>query len=244
MKQHRFGTKADAAAQRGWLPLQPDMATVRAQAYAEGTAHGEAQAREAVWQAAFEAGRAEGEQAAQTHCRASYAAQLRDELDAIARPVAALQAACDQARARLAAGALAVMTDVTSRAVQAVVQRELHTAGPDIDRVVHRLISQLGAGGSVTVYMNPEDAQALCARVGVEPPGAGWQIVSDVALPRGESRVDVDGLWYDAGCESREAAVREITREQLSKWVDLSIAGTAGTTGIAGDEPIVVVSSR
>ncbi|AJC21360.1 FliH/SctL family protein [Pandoraea pulmonicola] len=235
MRPHRFGTKADAAAQRGWLPVQPDMAAVRAQAYAEGMAHGEAQAREAVWQAAFDAGRAEGEQAVEMRLRASYAERLRDELDAIAQPLAALQTACNEVRARLAAGALEVMTDVTSRAVKAVVQRELHTAAPDIASIVHHLITQLGASGGVTVYVSPEDAQTLAARVGAEASGAEWQIVADASLPRGESRVDVDGLWYDAGCESREAAVWEVIRRQLNEWVDASIASS---------EPIVVQVPR
>ncbi|WP_287497633.1 FliH/SctL family protein [Pandoraea sp. CB10b_02] len=226
MKPHRFGTKADAAAQRGWLPVQPDMATVRAQAYAEGVAHGEAQARETVWQAAFDAGLAEGEQAAETRLRASYAARLREELDAIAQPLAALQAACDEVRARLAAGALDAMTEATSRAVKTVVQRELQTAAPEIANVVRHLVGQLGADGDVTVYVSPEDARALAARVGAQAPGAAWRIVADASLPRGESRVDVGGLWYDAGCESRESAVREVVRRRLGEWVDASIAGT------------------
>lgn len=233
MKPHRFGTKSDVAAQRGWLPVQPDLDTLRAQAYAQGIADGTANTRQAVWQEAFDAGRVDGEQAAEARLQASHAAQLRDELDAMRLPLAALQAAREQVHARLASGAVDVLSDVASRAVRAIVQRELHAAPADIAGIVQRLLTQLGANDdAVTVHVSPDDAQALCARVGSAPPQAegarpGWRIVADPSLVRGDSRVDVDGLWYDAGCEGREAATQEITRRRLGEWVEASTSALA-----------------
>ncbi|WP_301234716.1 FliH/SctL family protein [Pandoraea cepalis] len=224
MKPHRFGTKSDAAAQRGWVPVPPDLETLRAQAYSQGLAHGAAQSRSAVWQEAFDAGRADGEQAAEARLRALYAARLRDELDAISRPLAALQAAREQVHARLAAGALEVIGDVATRAVQAIVQRELHTAPADIAGIVQRLLAQLGAtGNGVTVYVSPDDAQALAARIGDDGAPPGWRIVADPSLARGDGRVDVDGLWYDAGCDARQTAAQAAVKRRLADWVDACV---------------------
>ena len=221
MKPHRFGTTSDAAAQRGWVPVPPDLDTLRAQAYSQGLADGAAQVRRAVWKEAFDAGRADGEQAAEARLQALYAARLRDELDAIALPLAALRAAREQVHARLAAGALDVIGDVATRAVQAIVQRELHTAPADIAGIVQRLLAQLGAtGNGVTVYVSPDDAQALVARVGGNDDTPGWRIVADPSLARGDGRVDVDGLWYDAGCDARQAAAQEAVTQRLADWVD------------------------
>ena len=226
MKPHRFGTKSDAAAQRGWLPVQPDLDTLRAQAYAQGMADGAENTRQAVWQEAFDAGRVHGEQAAEARLQTSYADRMRAELETMTLPLAALQTAREQVHARLAASAIDILSDVTSRAVRAIVQRELHTAPADIAGTVQRFLAQLGASDDgVTVYVSPDDAQALCKRVGDVPPHAegarpAWRIVADPSLMRGESRVDVDGLWYDAGCEGREAAAQAIARQRLSEWVD------------------------
>ncbi|VVE21366.1 FliH/SctL family protein [Pandoraea soli] len=221
MKPHRFGTTSDAAAQRGWVPVTPDLDALRAQAYSQGVTHGAAQARRAVWQEAFDAGRADGEQAAEARLQALYAARLRDELDAISLPLAALRAAREQVHARLASGALDVISDVATRAVQAIVQRELHTAPADITGIVQRLLAQLGASGEgVTVYVSPDDAQALVARVGGNDDAPGWRIVADPSLARGDGRLDVDGLWYDAGCDARQAAAQEAVTQRLADWVD------------------------
>ncbi|VVD71213.1 flagellar assembly protein H [Pandoraea horticolens] len=233
MKPHRFGTKSDVAAQRGWLPVQPDLETLRAQAYAQGMADGAANTRPGGWQEAFDAGRADGEQAAEARLQASYAERLRDELDAMELPLAALQAAREQVHARLAAGAVDVLSDVASRAVRAVVQRELHTAPADIAGIVQRLLTQFGAGDdAVTVHVSPADAQVLCARVGSTSAHAddtrpGWRIVADPSLVRGDCRVDVDGLWYDAGCDGREAAAQTIARKRLSEWVEACVQASA-----------------
>ncbi|VVE10016.1 flagellar assembly protein H [Pandoraea eparura] len=230
MKPHRFGTQSDAAAQRGWVPVTPDLDTLRAQAYSQGVARGAAQARHAVWQEAFDAGRAHGEHAAEARTQVLYAARLRDELDAIAQPLAALQAAREQVHARLAAGALDVVCDVTTRAVQAILQRELNTAPADIAGIVQRLLAQLSTSDHrVTVYVGPDDAQALATRIGgdivdgsprADGERAGWRIVADPSLGRGACRVDADGLWYDAGCDGRQAATHDIVRRRLSDWVD------------------------
>jgi flagellar assembly protein FliH len=228
MKPHRFGTKSDVAAKRGWLPVQPDLDTLRAQAYSQGVADGTANTRQAVWDEAFAAGCAHGEQVAEARLQALHAARLREEIDAMTLPLAALQAARDQVHARLAAGAVDVLSEVASRAVRAILQRELHAAPADIAGIVQRLLAQLGARDDVvTVYVSPEDAQALAKRMGdVLPPAdgirPGWRIVADASLVRGDSRVDVDGLWYDAGCEGREAATRAITRRRLGEWVAAS----------------------
>ncbi|QBC30820.1 FliH/SctL family protein [Pandoraea sp. XY-2] len=230
MKPHRFGTKSDAAAQRGWVPVQPDLETLRAQAYSLGVAHGAAQSRRAVWQEAFDAGRADGEQAAEARLQAFYAARLRDELEVIALPLAALQAAREQVHARLAAGALDVVSEVATRAVQAIVQRELDTAPADIAGIVQRLLAQLGASDHrVTVYVSPDDANVLATRIGgdiADTPShtdgdrPGWRIVADPSLGRGACRVDADGLWYDAGCDGRQAATHDVVRRRLADWVD------------------------
>lgn len=224
MKPHRFGTKSDAAAQRGWVPVPPDLETLRAQAYSQGLAHGAAQSRRAVWQEAFDAGRADGEQAAEARLQALYAARLREELDAISLPLAALRTAREQVHARLAAGALDVISDVATRAVQAIVQRELHTAPADIAGIVQRLLVQLGASGEgVTVYVSPDDAHALAARIGDDGAPPGWRIVADPSLARGNGRVDVDGLWYDAGCDGRQTAAQEAVKRRLADWVDACV---------------------
>ncbi|WP_374625804.1 FliH/SctL family protein [Pandoraea sp.] len=229
MKPHRFGTKSDVAAQRGWVPVQPDLDTLRAQAFSQGVAHGAAQAHDAVWQEAFDAGRTAGEQAAEARLQASYAARLREELDAVTLPLAALHAAREQVHARLAANAIDLLSEVAASAVQTIVQRELHAAPADIAGVVQRVLSQLGANDeAVTVYVSPDDAQAITARIGDAPSHADghnpvWRIVADPSLVRGESRVDVDGLWYDAGCDSRQAAVQAVMRERLAAWVEASV---------------------
>jgi flagellar assembly protein FliH len=233
MKPHRFGTKSDVAAQRGWLPVQPDLDTLRAQAYSQGVADGTANTRQAVWQEAFDAGRADGEHAAQARLQALHDARLREEIDAMMLPLAALQAARDQIHARLAAGAVDVLSEVASRAVRAILQRELHAAPADIAGIVQGLLTQLGASDdAVTVHVSPDDAQALAKRMGDALPPAdgirpGWRIVADPSLVRGDSRVDVDGLWYDAGCEGREAATQAITRRRLGEWVAASTQAQA-----------------
>ncbi|AVF39737.1 hypothetical protein AL486_08485 [Pandoraea apista] len=233
MKPHRFGTKSDIAAQRGWLPVHPDLDTLRAQAYAQGMADGAANTREVVWQEAFDAGRVHGEQAAEARLQTSHAEHLRDELEALKLPLEALHAAREQVHSRLAAAAVDVLSDVASRAVRAIVQRELHTAPADIESIVARLLAQLGGrDDAVTVYVSPADARALCARVGsasahADGPCPGWRIEADPSLVRGDCRVDVDGLWYDAGCEGREAAAQAIARRHLSEWGEATRAACA-----------------
>lgn len=228
MKPHRFGTKSDIAAQRGWLPVQPDLDTLRAQAYAQGMTDGAANTRELVWREAFDAGRADGEQAAQARLQALHAERMHDEQEAMRLPLAALQVAREQVHARLAAAAVDVLSDVATRAVSAIVQRELHTAPADIAGIVARLLAQVGGSDdAVTVHVSPEDARALSERVGSESVHAhgarpGWRIAADPSLVRGDCRVDVDGLWYDAGCEGREAAAQTIIHRRLSEWVEAS----------------------
>ncbi len=146
-------------------------------------------------EAGYAAGLAEGRAAAREALH-EQAVLLEGILRAAARPLDALDDATEQELARLAL--------VIARQV---IGQELKTSPALVARTVRQAALALpSAARTVRVYLHPDDLMLLRE---LEASEADWQLVADVALQRGDCRVETDTSRLDARVETRLAAVAE-----------------------------------
>src|SRR5690606_31952592 len=90
------------------------------------------------------------------------------------------------------------------RVARAVVRRELRTDPSQIIAVVRDTVALLPtATRGPRVMLHPEDARLVRERVVPSGPEAGWSIVDDPVLARGDCRVQTDYAQVDARVETR-----------------------------------------
>lgn len=146
-------------------------------------------------EAGYAAGLAEGRAAARDELR-EQVALLEGILRAAARPLDALDDATEQELARLAL--------VIARQV---IAHELKTSPDLVARTVRQAALALPAAArAVRVYLHPDDLALLRELDAAEP---DWQLVADLALQRGDCRLESDTSRLDARVETRLAAVAE-----------------------------------
>lgn len=120
-------------------------------------------------------------------CRA-----LQSAIDALARPLAQLD---DQVHAQIALLAM--------RIARSVVRRELRTDPTQVVGIVRDTISLLPAATrGPRVLLHPEDAALVRERIATGP-DAGWSLIEDPTLSRGDCRVVTDHAQIDARIETR-----------------------------------------
>ncbi|WNL47260.1 flagellar assembly protein FliH [Dyella sp. BiH032] len=146
-------------------------------------------------EAGYAAGLAEGRAAAREALR-EQVDLLEGILRAAARPLDALDDATEQELARLAL--------VIARQV---IGHELRTSPELVVSTVRQAVLALpSAARTVRVYLHPEDLALLRELDAAE---SDWQLIADLALQRGDCRVESETSRLDARVETRLAAVAD-----------------------------------
>lgn len=114
-------------------------------------------------------------------------------LEALSRPLAQLD---DRVHEQIALLAM--------RIARAVVRRELRTDPSQVIGIVRDTVALLPAATrGPRVLLHPEDARLVRERIVPSGPEAGWSIVDDPALGRGDCRVLTDHAQVDARIDTR-----------------------------------------
>lgn len=114
-------------------------------------------------------------------------------LEALTRPLGQLD---DQVHEQIALLAM--------RIARAVVRRELRTDPSQIIAVVRDTVALLPmATGGPRVLLHPEDARLVRERIVAAGAEAGWSIIDDPVLGRGDCRVLTDHAQVDARIDTR-----------------------------------------
>ena len=145
------------------------------------------QVQKEAYQQGFEQGFAEGrsEVVARTQ-------RLATLLDAFAQPLQDLDQAVERELAELAVA-------LASR----LVRREIAQDREHLLATIRECLAVLPIGTrSVTVYLNPADAELLAASLG-RPEERAWRLGSDAALERGDLRVASESSQVDGRLEAR-----------------------------------------
>ncbi len=155
------------------------------------TAEAEAQAR--GFSIGHAAGIAEGR-----HAAGQLLDQLRGTLDALARPMAAMDAELER-----------VLVALTLEAARRIAQQELNLEPAKVAAVVRDAVAGLGSGArSVAVFVNPNDYAAL-AEVLEEQVSSpeGWRLVADPEVLPGGCRVESEQASVVASLDARAAGL-------------------------------------
>lgn len=157
------------------------LAALEAEAQARGYAAGHATAQ------------AEGRAAA-----SQLAERLRGTLDALARPLAAVDAELER-----------VLVAVTLEAARRIAQQELHLDPAKVALVVRDAVASLGSGArKVAVYVNPDDYAALAQALEGEIQSAeGWRLVADPEVLSGGCRIESEQASVVASLDARAAGL-------------------------------------
>lgn len=128
--------------------------------------------------------------------------QLRTVLDALATPLAAVDAELER-----------VLVALTLEAARRIAQQELNLDPAKVAAVVRDAVSGLGAGArSVAVYVNPDDyaalAEVLADQTRSDPEaGPGWRLVADPEVLPGGCRVESEQASVVASLDARAAGL-------------------------------------
>ena len=156
------------------------LAEIEAEAAARGYALGELQGRAAGLAAA-------GEQAA----------RVRAVLDALATPLAALDAELER-----------VLVAMTLEAARRIAQQELAIEPARVAAVVRDAAAALGGvPRALRVHVAPEDYGALTEVLASEVSGSGWTLVADGDVLPGGCRVESEHARVNASLDARAAGL-------------------------------------
>lgn len=142
-------------------------------------------------------GLAEGRARAEAE-QAQWRSQTAALVEAMARPLAAVDADAERALAELAMSV-----------AKQIIRRELRVAQGEIVAVIREAVQLLPMNQQkIRVYLHPEDAalvrEAFSLEAGAEH---SWQVIDDPGQNRGGCRVLTDDATIDASLDSRIAAV-------------------------------------
>lgn len=142
--------------------------------------------------------------------------QLGVWLEALARPLALVDAQMQQQLAQLA---IAI--------AKSLLRRELKTDPVQVISIVRETVGLLPAAArDVRVQLHPDDAALLRERLAVPQAGSAWTILEDPMMSRGGCRVTAEAAQIDARLESRIAAVAaELLGDQRAVPRDEPAAG-------------------
>ena len=169
-------------------PPLPDLAQQLAQLVAV-----EADAQAAGFATGHAAGLAEGRQMA-----ADTATRLRSTLDALAKPLAVVDAELER-----------VLVALTLEAARRIAQQELNLDPAKVAAVVRDAVTSLGNGASgIAVYVHPDDYAALSDALGFEMETANaWRLVADPEVLPGGCRVQSEQASVVASLDARAAGL-------------------------------------
>jgi flagellar assembly protein FliH len=155
-----------------------------------------------AWEEGFEAGRNMGVEAGQQQI-ATLIGEQRQRLDRFTS-LCALQSA---PLAELDDDVVQQMAVLASAIARQVVRRELNTQPEQIIFVVRETLALLpGTARNVRVFLHPEDAALVTARLAETQTERAWTLVEDPMLSRGGCRIQSENSSIDARVEARLAA--------------------------------------
>lgn len=156
----------------------------------------------AAWEEAYEKGHAAGVQAGEAEFKQRFAdleqraTQLKEVLNALARPLEQLDA---DVEAQLVSLAMAI--------AKHIVRREIKADPAQVIALVRETVNLLPvAQRDVRVHLHPQDAALLRERLAEPQAERAWTLVEDPIMARGGCRVSTDTAHIDARLESRLAA--------------------------------------
>jgi flagellar assembly protein FliH len=190
----------------------------------EATRAGEA-ARKAEMDRGYQAGLKAARAEQQTHTEALTAsvARLDEILNQLCRPLPELEAEVEQ---QLVLLALAVGKQLA--------RRELKADPGQITALIREAVGRLPAAArEVRVYLHPEDAAAVAARLASAGQERAWSVVEDPTLTRGGCLVRSENSQIDARLEGRvNAMVSSMLGEERAS---ARLSATAEPDNEAGD---------
>lgn len=120
-------------------------------------------------------------------------AQLQGVLDALARPLAELDAEVERQLAQL-----------SLTVARHLVRRELRIDPSQVIGILRQAVSLLPAAArDVRVHLHPEDAALIGEKLAVPATGQAWIVVEDPVMTRGGCRVTAENSQVDARLETR-----------------------------------------
>ena len=160
--------------------------------------------QKAAWDAAYAKGRREGELRGHAEASARVEADakplvraLRSMLEALSRPLSALDEQVEQA-----------MLALSFACARQIVRRELRSDPGEVVAAVREALSVLPLGSrEVRVHLHRDDIPLVRQAIGGDLPETPWRLVEDPALSRGGCRVESEFSSIDASVDGRLAAV-------------------------------------
>ncbi len=168
--------------------------------YAKGSQEGYKEGYDKGFQQGYREGKEKGElegRASAEQALAAEAEYLRQLMSALTEPLAQMDEEVEKELVTLA------MT-----VAKHLVRRELKTDPGQIVAVVREALALLPAAKrSVTLVLNPQDAELVRKALHLDQAKVSWQIVEDPTLSRGGLRAETEVSRIDATVETRLAAV-------------------------------------
>jgi flagellar assembly protein FliH len=152
-----------------------------------------------AWEQGFAAGRAAGQAAALSEQQ-----RLTDELRARVGRLDGILALQAQPLADLDAAVLRQLATLAGGIARQLVRRELHTQPEQIIAVIRETVALLPvAARQVRIFLHPEDAALVRARLAEPVAERAWTLVEDPVIARGGCRITSDNSSIDAQVETR-----------------------------------------
>lgn len=155
-----------------------------------------------AWEQGFAAGRAAGQAAALSEQQ-----RLTDELRARVGRLDGILALQAQPLADLDSVILRQLATLAGGIARQLVRRELHTQPEQIIAVIRETVALLPvAARQVRIFLHPEDAALVRARLAEPVAERAWTLVEDPVIARGGCRITSDNSSIDAQVETRLGA--------------------------------------
>ncbi|MES2683675.1 MAG: FliH/SctL family protein [Pseudomonadota bacterium] len=124
--------------------------------------------------------------------------QLRETLDALAKPLASVDAEVER-----------VLVSLTLEAARRIAQQELNLDPAKVAAVVRDAVSSIGNGArNVAVFVHPDDYAALADVLADQTTSAeGWRLVADPEVLPGGCRVESEQASVVASLDARAAGL-------------------------------------
>lgn len=125
--------------------------------------------------------------------------QLKSLLDHLSRPLAELDAEVER-----------TLVALTIEMARRLAHLEMDLDPSRVAHVVREAVSALGnAPRDVRVYLHPQDAEATRRVLASSDEAAGWKLIPDAELNRGDCRILCDGASVDARLDTRQATLAQ-----------------------------------
>jgi len=97
---------------------------------------------------------------------------------------------------------------LTVQIARHLVRREMRLEPGEIVAVVREAVGALPVSApGPRIYLHPEDAEVVRTALSVSEDETGWKIIDDLALTRGDCRVETASSLVDASVDARLSAI-------------------------------------